>query len=287
MKRWFRSIVILLVGVFSFWAGAVWVSGLAQPSDLRAHVIDRAELLSGKTKKTLEKILSDFELETTHEIFVATFSTLKDETAESFGSRLADEWKIGYKDLGNGAIFIIFKNEHQAWLEVGLGLDRRLPFFYRKELIDEKLAPYFRNRQYDAGTLLAVEEIIRKIDPLYRLPKEHETEYELPWKKIILTVFLISLLSVIFDVISYRIYRNEILEHPESAYHKRIGRYSFLEWWLIYGFLITTFEFLYYRLFIFWVNPQWTIASRGHHRMLPKGKTGQGRFWGNGISGRW
>lgn len=287
MPRPFQQIKTILISAAFLWFSTSWMAGLAQPPNLRPHVTDQAELLSAQTRSVLEKILSDFEEATTHEIFVATFPTLGDETMEAFGNRLADEWKIGYKDLANGAIFIIFKKEHQAWLEVGSGLERRLPFPFRKELIDRELAPYFRSHQYDAGVFKAVKKIVQKVDPLYYVPRGNPEKSAPLWKKLLFGFVFIFLFTLLFDVISYRVYLNEILEHPQSAYQKRIGKYSFLEWWLIYGLLTTVFEYAYYRLFIFWFNPGWSITSRGAGRVLLAGKTGRGRFWGNGISGRW
>lgn len=281
------QIRVLFLSIAFVLASAFWMIGLSNPPNSRPHVTDEAELFSGQTKETLEEILSGFRQETTHEIFVATFPTLGDETPESFGSRLADEWKIGYKDMANGAILLIFKKEHQARLEVGIGLDRRLPFPFRKELINQKLAPYFRNHRYDEGVMEAARQIISKIDPLYPLPRRGRAKPITPWKKMALIFAFVFLITLVWDIISYWVYLGEMRHHPENVYQKRIGRYSFLEWWLIYGLLTTAFEYIYYHLFIFWFNPAWSITSGGGRRIFLKGKTGRGHFRGNGIAGRW
>ncbi len=286
IKSAFR-IRILFLSIAFVLTGAFWVIGFSNPPNPRPHVTDEAELFSPKTKETLEEILSGFRQETTHEIFVVTFPTMGDETPESIGSRLADEWKIGYKDLGNGAILLIFKKEHQARLEVGVGLDRRLPFTFREELINQKLAPYFRNHRYDAGALEAVRKIISKVDPLYPLPRKGRERPVPLWKKMALIFAFVFLITLGWDIVSYWIYRGEIRYHPESVYQKRIGKYSFLEWWLIYGLFTAAFEYAYYHLLIFWFNPAWSITSGGARRIFLKGKTGRGRFRGNGIAGRW
>lgn len=252
-----------------------------------SYVNDFAELLSPETKKTLEIILEDFEVKTSQQVFVATFPTHGDEPLESFTSRLANEWKIGYKDAANGVILVIFSKEHRAWIEVGAGLEDRIPFNVRRQLIRTEIAPHFRNGNYDTGTLEVVKHLTRMIEPKYHLPIALQREPSLI-RIVALTAAGFLCLMFLLDLFSYFKYCLAVRRDFDHLYSMSIGVYSFLEWWLLYGLLANLCETIYFNFFIQWLNPHYLITARGveEPEFRFRSRPG-GRFRGNGTWGRW
>ena len=168
-----------------------------------SYVNDFAELLSPETQKNLEILLEDFEAKTSQQLLAATFQTHGDEPMESFTNRIAQEWKIGYKNAGKEAIFVIFEKEHRAWIEVGSGLEDRIPFNLRRKLVRDKIAPHFRNGEYDAGTLDTIRYLIRAIEPEYEFPTL--TSIGFSWTHIsIIATGIFACLVVLFFYFKHR-----------------------------------------------------------------------------------
>lgn len=282
MKRYFLAVIFLSLTHFA---------PLGQASEeippRSSYINDFAGLLSEPVKHELELTLEDFEYKTTNQILVATFSTLGDENMEHYASRLADAWKIGYKDLANGVILMVFQKEHRAWIEVGAGLTDQVPLNFCRKLIQDQIGPDFRNYHYDRGTRSAIRKIIRKIDPSYEFPySEKERTYSaLGAVAALLIILFLGTLAI--DAFSYSLYRSEIREPHPTRYWHQVGTYSFLEWWLLYGLLTHDLEYVHFYLFFRWLNSSFLITSEGLKSAFIKLSTGRGRFWGNGNFGNW
>ncbi|OGW81326.1 MAG: hypothetical protein A3G33_00910 [Omnitrophica bacterium RIFCSPLOWO2_12_FULL_44_17] len=252
----------------------------------KSYVNDFSDMLSNNTKKSLEKYLQDFEDITTHQILVATFPTYDDNSMESFGSQLASAWKIGYKDQGNGMILIIFEKEHRAWIQVGFGLEEKISYSFTRKLIRDVIAPRFRDSEYNRGVSDAVQMIVQKIAPNTSLSIINgEKQFDLSTKaKYVLLILL--LITIIVDLLSYVSYRLGV-KHASATYQRQVETYSFLEWWLLYGTIISFSEFIYFNLFIRWTNPSFLLSSSGYRKGYLRPGSGRGRFLGSGISGNW
>ena len=251
-----------------------------------SHVNDFAGLLSQETKDQLEKVLDDFYEETTHDVLIATFHSYGDEPKESFMTALADEWKIGYKDLANGVIVAIFEHELQAGIEVGLGLRDKITLHLQHDMIQSHMAPYFRRKDYDSGILNAIPILLQRIEPEYEIPIASERSGGRKAAAVIgLVIVLIVTLAV--DGASYSGFQRSIRKTRGYVYWRETGRYSFLEWWLLYGTIPTTLEWIYLNVILRWINPSFIISSQGTKTAFFQWKTGGGRFFGSGNSGKW
>lgn len=176
-KRWFITLFFL-----SCWFVLVCPS-LAPALDvppLKARVNDYADILSAGTEQQLESLLYLFEQEETTQIVVLTISSLEGDNLESFSLRVVEEWKVGQKDLDNGALLLIAKEDRKLRIEVGYGLEGSLTDLVSGQIIRKIITPKFKEGNFDQGIIAGVTAIMSVVkgefgDQLNRLQEKDET----------------------------------------------------------------------------------------------------------------
>lgn len=130
---------------------------------LSARVTDQAGLLTPDQRAALESVLADYESAKGTQIAVLTVSSTAPETIEQYGIRVADAWKIGRKGTADGAILIVAKDNprdlRRLRIEVGRGLEGAIPDAIAKRILDEDVAPHFRQGDYYGGLVAGVSRI--------------------------------------------------------------------------------------------------------------------------------
>jgi uncharacterized protein len=87
---------------------------------------------------------------------VLLLPTTEPETIEQFGIRLAEAWKIGRKGADDGLIIIVAKNDRRMRIEVGYGLEGRIPDAIASRIVNERMAPAFRQGDFFGGLDAAI-----------------------------------------------------------------------------------------------------------------------------------
>jgi uncharacterized protein len=129
------------------------------------YVTDSAQILSPATTASLNQELSAFTASTTAEIAVVTISSLpSDETIETYANDLFAKWGIGKKGADNGLLLLISKDDRQARIEVGYGLEPIVTDIESAHIISDVIAPAFQQGDYDAGVTQAVEQLESDIE---------------------------------------------------------------------------------------------------------------------------
>ncbi|MFN3605098.1 MAG: TPM domain-containing protein [Leptonema sp. (in: bacteria)] len=132
--------------------------------NLIRRVNDLAHFLNQKTITVLERALENHEKNTTNQIVILTVDTIQPYTIEEYGIKIAEKWKIGQKNQDNGIIIILAKQERKVRIEVGYGLEGDLPDAKCKQIIEEKMIPYFKKGDFNYGILKGVEEILKTLE---------------------------------------------------------------------------------------------------------------------------
>lgn len=157
--RKFGSILVFSLLVLT---GAVIASALEVPR-LEGHVNDYAAILSPAGKQQLEALLTDFEQQESTQIVVLTIPSLQGDSLEDFSIRVAEAWKIGQKQLDNGAILLIAKNDRKIRIEVGYGLEGRFTDLLAGRIIRNVIAPNFKAGRFDQGITEGVAAMIEVV----------------------------------------------------------------------------------------------------------------------------
>jgi uncharacterized protein len=156
LRRYALAFVLLLFFT-TLWAQ------IAVP-ELSRRVTDLTGTLTTEQTAELENKLAAFEAKKGSQIAVLIIPTTQPEDIAQFGIRVADAWKIGRKNIDDGVILIVAKDDRQLRLEVGYGLEGVIPDAIAKRIIAETITPYFKAGDFAGGINAGVEQLIGLIE---------------------------------------------------------------------------------------------------------------------------
>ena len=132
--------------------------------ELLHRVTDLTATLSAEQVNALENKLAAFETKQGSQIAVLIILTTQPEDIAQFGIRVADVWKIGRKNVDDGVILIVAKDDRKLRLEVGYGLEGAIPDAIAKRVIAETITPHFKTGDFAGGIDAGVTQLIRLIE---------------------------------------------------------------------------------------------------------------------------
>jgi uncharacterized protein len=139
-------------------AGTVQEAQVAIPA-LTAQVTDTIGLLDATQKATLETSLRDYAARTGSQIGILLISSTAPEAIEQYGIRVAEAWKLGRKGIDDGVILIVARDNPPALrrlrLEVGRGVQGSLTDAQSNRILQDVIAPHFRQNDYYGGLVAA------------------------------------------------------------------------------------------------------------------------------------
>jgi len=152
-----KRVGVILVLMLSSTALAAEVIPPSPP----AYFNDYANVISPGTRQRLNQQLIDFEKQTSNEIVVAIYAKMQsDLPIEDYAVRVYQAWKIGTKRNNNGALLLIYTQDHKMRIATGYGLEGALPDALCKQIMDDEIAPRFKEGNYDAGLTAGVAAMI-------------------------------------------------------------------------------------------------------------------------------
>jgi len=131
---------------------------------LAGRVTDQTATLTGEQKSALEQTLRSFEARKGSQVVVLIVPTTSPETIEQYALRVAEQWKPGRKNVDDGAILVVAKDDRTLRIEVGYGLEGALTDAASKRIISEIIVPRFRQGDFYGGITAGVDRILRVID---------------------------------------------------------------------------------------------------------------------------
>lgn len=158
--------IVALIAIFAL--GGYCAFAFTSPGNPTGYVNDYTNTLSVETKQNLESVLKANNASTTNEIAVVIVSTTGNETIEEYATKLFESWKVGTEKNDNGVLFVIAKDDHKMRIEVGYGLEGALPDLLAKDILDNRVAPFFKQGKYDEGVTEGVYAIIKATEGEYR-----------------------------------------------------------------------------------------------------------------------
>jgi uncharacterized protein len=130
---------------------------------LSAHVIDQTGTLSAAQQQALEAKLAAFEREAGPQMVVVIVSTARPEDIASYTQRLGDAWKIGRRDVGDGLLIVVAKDDRQVRIAPAKALEGAVPDLAARQIIERAIRPAFRAGDFAGGLNAAVDELIARI----------------------------------------------------------------------------------------------------------------------------
>jgi uncharacterized protein len=132
---------------------------LAPVPSLSARVIDPAGELAEADRQRLETRLARLETERGTQVVVLLVRSTAPEDIASFANRVANTWKIGRRDVGDGLVVVIAVQDRRMRIEVAKALEGAVPDLMARRIIDEAMAPRFRAGDYLGGLLAATDRL--------------------------------------------------------------------------------------------------------------------------------
>ncbi len=158
-----KRVARLGVGIALLFGFALARADVAVPP-LTAQVTDLTGTLSGGAVARIEAKLAELEAKKGSQLAVLIVPTTQPEEIEQYGIRVADVWKIGRKDVDDGAILIVAKDDRRVRIEVGKGLEGALPDAIANRIIDETITPHFKQGDYDGGVEAGIDQMISVVN---------------------------------------------------------------------------------------------------------------------------
>jgi uncharacterized protein len=130
---------------------------------LSGRVIDQTATLGEAQRAALAAKLEAFEREAGTQIVVLLVPTTQPEDDFSYANRVANTWKIGRKDVGDGLLLIVVKNDRRVRIEVAKSLEGAIPDLAARQIIDRQITPAFRAGNFDGGINAAVDALMARV----------------------------------------------------------------------------------------------------------------------------
>ena len=188
-----RQLVLLVLAIFPVFAFA-YPTSFPNPT---GFVTDTAGMLSVQTKQNLENELKAFAETKGYEVAVLTVTTLQGTTVEDYATRVFDQWKIGDKKLSTGVLFLIAKDDRQMRIEVGYGAEPVLTDAQSSQILNNTVAPLFKEGNYEEGIKQGVREIegVLSGEPVQTTGRNYNSSTNFDFRFLILVFMFVQFLA--------------------------------------------------------------------------------------------
>lgn len=149
---------VLLVCLCLAATGAFAQALLPVPA-LSARVIDQTGTLDASQVAALDNKLAALQASKGSQVVVLMVPTTAPEDIASYANRVANEWKIGRREVGDGLLLVVAKDDRKLRIEVAKTLEGAIPDLAAKRIIDGAITPGFRQGDFAGGLLAGIDQI--------------------------------------------------------------------------------------------------------------------------------
>ena len=157
LARIWRTLIAIVFAV-AIGTGA-WAQSVLPVPALTARVIDQTGTLDAAQKKALEAKLASLEKTKGSQVVVLMVPTTAPEDIASYTQRVGDTWKIGRKDVGDGVLLVVAKDDRKMRIAPAKTLEGAVPDVLAARIIDETMKPLFRAGDFAGGIGGAVDQV--------------------------------------------------------------------------------------------------------------------------------
>jgi uncharacterized protein len=105
-------------------------------------------------------VLADYETRTGSQIAVLLVKSTEPEAIEQYSIRVADAWKLGRKGVDDGVLLLVARDNPSSLrrlrIEAGRGVQGVLTDAQSKRILQDTIAPHFRQNDYYGGLVAGV-----------------------------------------------------------------------------------------------------------------------------------
>ena len=142
---------LLICALLAVSAPGLHAQDLQAVPALTAHVIDSTATLNAAQRQSLDDKLRSFEANHGSQVVVLMVHSTAPEDIAAYANRVASTWKIGRKDIGDGVLLVVAKDDHTVRIEVARTLEGAIPDLMAKRVIDQTMVPRFKQGDFANG----------------------------------------------------------------------------------------------------------------------------------------
>jgi uncharacterized protein len=154
---WLLAVAALLLG------GTAAAQDLQAIPTLTARVMDQAGVLQPDQRAALEAKLAAFEAQAGPQIVVLTVASTGIEDIADYAQRAGDAWKIGRKDVGDGLLVVVARDDRKLRIQVAKALEGAVPDLAARQIIANQIGPAFKRGDYATGLNAGVDALMARM----------------------------------------------------------------------------------------------------------------------------
>ncbi len=162
-------------------------------------VYDETNLLTQQEKDELNNKLIKFADSTSTEIEVIIIPSTKGEDINYVATMFGEKWGIGKKNVDNGIVFLIAKDDRTISIQQGRAVEQYLTASVSGQIIDYLVTPNFKKGKWfdgiNSGTDAIMEAVQGKFKPLINKEKN---DYD-PLKIVIIAFIIFIILAILLS----------------------------------------------------------------------------------------
>ena len=126
---------------------------------------DTAGFLSPDALSMADRLLQSFEQGSKHQVLLYIAPTTGDTPTEDWAVKAFAAWKVGDKKLDDGLVLFVFAKDHKVRIEVGYGLEDKVPDAIASRIIAETIVPRIQAGDNDGAVIQGLTAILAAIEP--------------------------------------------------------------------------------------------------------------------------
>ncbi len=133
-----------------------------------SYVSNPDHVLSNQAVVEINQLLDSLEKKTSAQVAVVMLNSIGDEDIFEFAQSLFVKWGIGKSGNDNGLLILFVQDKRTVRFHTGYGLEGILPDAICKRIQTQRMVPFFKDGNIDAGMKAGIEEVAKIIaDPNY------------------------------------------------------------------------------------------------------------------------
>ncbi len=144
------------------------------------YVLDGADVLSDKTEATIIDTGVRFEQTRSQpQIVVITVESLEGMSVEEYAVEVFEQWGIGQEKEDNGVLVLFAKQERKIKIEVGYGLEGRIPDGKAGRILDDHLGA-LQDDAFDEGLAGIYDDLVEEVKAEYFIEVDSDQNFVEP-----------------------------------------------------------------------------------------------------------
>jgi uncharacterized protein len=159
-----RLAALALVGALAAGAAPARAAEAPIPPPPARWVTDTAGMMSPAARDALDQRLAAYQRQTGHQVLVWIGETTGDTPLDEFAVRTFQRWKLGRAEIDDGLLVLVLRADRKIAIEVGYGLEERVPDARAGRIIRDVMAPGLRAGDADAAITGGVDALLAAIE---------------------------------------------------------------------------------------------------------------------------